>query len=148
MKSDRRILLVEDSPNDVELTLTAFSEHNLTNEVIVVGDGEEALRYLRKQGNWRLRADGNPVVVLLDIKLPKVDGIEVLRGIRTDPELRTIPVVMLTSSREERDVVRSYDLGVNGYVVKPVEFSEFVDAVGELGLYWVLVNEPPPVQVR
>jgi CheY-like chemotaxis protein len=144
MNETRRILLVEDSPNDVELTLSALEENKLANEVVVVGDGEEALDYLYRRGRFRLRAGGNPVVVLLDIKLPKVDGIEVLQQMRGDPALRAVPVVMLTSSREERDVVRSYDLGVNAYVVKPVDFHEFVKAISELGLFWAVVNHPPP----
>jgi CheY-like chemotaxis protein len=139
-----RILLVEDSKNDVELTLTALSEHKLANEVVVVNDGEQALHYLRRQGEYTSRRDGNPVVVLLDIKLPKVDGLEVLQQMRTDPVLRTVPVVMLTSSREEQDIVRSYDLGVNAYVVKPVDFNSFVAAITDLGLFWAVINQPPP----
>lgn len=140
----KRILLVEDSPNDVELTLTALGEHKLANEVVVVSDGEQALHYLYRRGQYRLRAEGNPVVVLLDIKLPKVDGLEVLQQMRGDPSLRTVPVVMLTSSREEQDIVRSYNLGVNAYVVKPVDFSDFVRAITELGLFWAVINQPPP----
>lgn len=139
-----RILLVEDSKNDVELTLTALSEHKLANEVVVVNDGEQALSYLRRQGGYSGRRDGNPVVVLLDIKLPKVDGLEVLQQMRADPTLRTVPVVMLTSSREEQDIVRSYDLGVNAYVVKPVDFNSFVAAITDLGLFWAVINQPPP----
>lgn len=144
MTDQRRILLVEDSPNDVELTLTALAEHKLANEVVVVGDGEEALDYLYRRGRFRLRVEGNPVVVLLDIKLPKVDGLEVLQRMRSEASFRLIPVVMLTSSREERDIVRSYNLGVNAYVVKPVDFHEFVDAITELGLFWAVINQPPP----
>ena len=147
MVDTRRILLVEDSPNDVELTLTALAEHKLANEVVVVGDGEQALNYLHREGNFKLRAEGNPVVVLLDIKLPKGDGLEVLQRMRTDPNLRSVPVVMLTSSREEQDIVRSYDLGVNAYVVKPVEFHKFVQAITELGLFWAVINQPPPRSV-
>lgn len=143
MSEPGRILLVEDSPNDIELTLTALEKHNLANEVVVVRDGEEALDYLRRRGPFRLRAGGDPVVVLLDIKLPKIDGLEVLQQIRSDENLRPTPVVMLTSSREEQDIVRSYDLGVNAYVVKPVEFREFVDAICELGLFWAVINQPP-----
>lgn len=144
MANTKRILLVEDSPNDVELTLTALEENRLANEVVVVNDGEEALEYLHRRGKFKLRAEGNPVVVLLDIKLPKVDGLEVLRRLREDPTLRTVPVVMLTSSREEQDIVQSYNLGVNAYVVKPVDFGEFVRAITELGLFWAVVNQPPP----
>lgn len=144
MNDTGRILLVEDSPNDIELTLTALERHNLGNEVVVVRDGEEALDYLHRRGAFKLRASGNPVVVLLDIKLPKVDGIEVLRELRTTPSLRLTPVVMLTSSQEERDIVKSYDLGVNAYVVKPVHFQDFVTAICELGLFWAVINQPPP----
>lgn len=144
MPNTKRILLVEDSPNDVELTLTALEENRLANEVVVVNDGEEALEYLHRRGKFKLRAEGNPVVVLLDIKLPKIDGLEVLRRLREDPTLRTVPVVMLTSSREEQDIVQSYNLGVNAYVVKPVDFREFVRAITELGLFWAVVNQPPP----
>lgn len=144
----KRILLVEDNPNDVELTLTALEEHNLANEVIVTRDGAEALDYLYRRGEFKMRGNGNPAVVLLDIKMPKVDGLEVLRQMKSDPQLKTIPVVILTSSREEKDLVSSYHLGVNSYVVKPVNFQEFVDAVKELGVYWVLINEPPPGSVK
>ncbi len=144
MSATRRILLVEDSPQDAELTLTALAENKLANEVVVVRDGEEALDYLHRRGNFRLRAEGNPVVVLLDIKLPKIDGLEVLQRMRSEPSLRLVPVVMLTSSREEQDIVRSYDLGVNAYVVKPVDFAVFVRAVTELGLFWAVINQPPP----
>lgn len=144
MEELKRILLVEDSGNDVELTLVALAENHLANEVIVVRDGEEALDYLYRKGIFKLRMGGHPVVVLLDLKLPKVDGLEVLAQIKSDPELKRVPVVMLTSSREEQDVIRSYDLGANGYVVKPVDFREFVDAIKELGLFWAVVNEPPP----
>ena len=139
-----RILLVEDSPNDVELTLTALEKHKLANEVVVVRDGEEALDYLYRRGAYKLRAGGSPVVVLLDIKLPKVDGIEVLQRMRDDDAFKRTPVVMLTSSREEQDIVKSYNLGVNAYVVKPVDFHEFVSAICELGLFWALINQPPP----
>ncbi len=140
----KRILLVEDSPNDIELTLAALEEHHLTNEVVVCRDGAEALDYLHRRGIYRLRAPGHPAVVLLDLKLPKVDGLEVLSEMKSVPEMRQIPVVMLTSSREERDLVRSYDLGVNAYVVKPVDFGEFVAAIKELGLFWAIINQPPP----
>lgn len=140
----KRILLVEDSPNDIELTLTALSENHLANEVVVVRDGEEALDYLYRRGVFRLRMEGNPVVVLLDLKLPKIDGLEVLAQIKSDADLKLIPVVVLTSSREEQDLINSYNLGSNAYVVKPVDFHEFVDAIKELGLFWAVVNQPPP----
>ncbi|HEY9739201.1 MAG TPA: response regulator [Coleofasciculaceae cyanobacterium] len=144
MQELKRILLVEDSPNDVELILAALAENCLANEVVVVRDGEEALDYLYRRGVFRLRMEGNPVVVLLDLKLPKVDGLEVLAQVKSDPEMRGLPVVVLTSSREEQDIVNSYNLGTNAYVVKPVDFHEFVDAIKELGLFWAVVNQPPP----
>lgn len=140
----KRILLVEDAINDVELTLSALEENHLANEVIVTRDGEEALDYLYRRRVWRLRSEGNPAVVLLDLKLPKVDGLEVLAQIKKDPALRMIPVVMLTSSREERDLVQSYELGVNAYVVKPVDFHDFVNALKKVGLFWAVINQPPP----
>ncbi|HEY9603772.1 MAG TPA: response regulator [Allocoleopsis sp.] len=139
-----RILLVEDSPNDIELILAALSEHRLANEVVVVRDGEEALDYLYRRGVFKLRMEGNPVVVLLDLKLPKVDGLEVLAQLKSDPELKKLPIVILTSSREEQDLIDSYDLGTNAYVVKPVDFHEFVDSIKSLGLFWAVVNQPPP----
>jgi two-component system, response regulator len=139
-----RILLAEDSAQDAELTLKALARHNISNSVEVVRDGAEALDYLYKRGRYAGRANGNPVLLLLDLKMPKVDGLEVLRTVKGEPNLRTIPVVMLTSSREEQDVVRSYELGVNAYVVKPVEFDKFLSAVRDLGLFWMLINEPPP----
>ena len=144
MSSAGTILLVEDSPQDVELTLGALEKHKLGNEVVVARDGEEALDYLLKRGVHAARPSGPPVVVLLDIKLPKVDGLEVLQQIRADPQLGRTPVVMLTSSREERDIVKSYNLGVNAYVVKPVDFHDFVTAICELGLFWAVINQPPP----
>lgn len=140
----KRILLVEDSPNDVELVIEGLGEYNLANEVVVARDGAEALDYLRREGVFADRDEGNPAIVLLDLKLPKVDGIEVLRTIKEDEKLRFVPVVVLTSSREERDVVDSYRLGVNAYVVKPVDFHEFARAVKELGIFWAIINEPPP----
>ena len=140
----KRILLAEDNAHDAELTLTALEEYNLANEVVVVRDGAEALDYLRRRGPFEHRANGQPVVVLLDLKMPKVDGLEVLRQMKADPELRRIPVVMVTSSREERDLVRSYDLGVNAYVVKPVDFQQFLDSIRQLGFFWAVINEPPP----
>jgi DNA-binding response OmpR family regulator len=139
-----RILMVEDDPRDVELTLTALAEYNLTNEVVVIHDGAEALDYLYRRGNFKARDNENPAVLLLDLKLPKVEGLEVLKQIKSDETLRMIPVVVLTSSREERDMVASYKLGVNAYVVKPVDFHEFVNAIKELGMFWAIINEPPP----
>jgi len=144
MNELRSILLAEDNPNDVELTLAAFSEHNLANEVFVVSDGEEALDYLYQRGRFKARPNGNPAVILLDLKMPKIDGLEVLRAIKQDDKLKSIPVVMLTSSREEPDLLRSYQLGVNAYVVKPVDFKSFMNAVKQLGAFWALYNEPPP----
>ena len=138
-----RILLVEDDPKDVELTLEALGDYNLANEVIVARDGEQALDYLYCRGKFAARAKGNPAVLLLDLKLPKVDGLEVLKQVRSDAKLKLIPVVVLTSSREERDMMGSYQLGVNAYVVKPVDFHEFVNAVKELGIFWAVINEPP-----
>jgi CheY-like chemotaxis protein len=140
----KRIVLAEDNANDVELTLTALRENHVINEVVVVRDGAEALDYLYKRNGHADRPGGNPALVLLDLKMPKVDGIEVLRQIKSDPAMRSIPVVVLTSSREERDLVRTYDLGVNAYVVKPVDFHEFVEAVKLLGGFWAVVNETPP----
>jgi CheY-like chemotaxis protein len=143
-----RILLVEDDPKDVELTLTALEDYKLANEVVVAHDGAEALDYLYRRGNFATRSTDNPAVLLLDLKLPKVDGLEVLQQIKDDAKLKLIPVVVLTSSHEERDMVTSYKLGVNAYVVKPVDFHEFVNAVRELGVFWALVNEPPPGSVK
>jgi CheY-like chemotaxis protein len=140
----KRILLVEDSQKDVDLTLAALAESELANEVVVVRDGEQALDYLYQRGSFRLRAPGNPAVVLLDLKLPKVSGLEVLEQIKQDLQLKVIPVVMLTSSREECDLASSYQCGVNAYVVKPVTFSQFVQALRELGVFWAQINEPPP----
>lgn len=140
----REILLAEDNAEDVELTLEALGEYNLANEVVVVPDGQDALDYLYCRGKYKLRAGEKPTLILLDLKMPKVDGLEVLRTIKSDPELQSIPVVVLTSSREEQDLVESYRLGVNAYVVKPVDFSEFLEAVKRLGVFWALVNEPPP----
>ncbi len=139
-----RILMVEDDPKDVELTLTALEDYNLANEVVVVRDGEEALNYLHCQGEYAARSSGNPAVMLLDLKLPKVDGLEVLRQVKSTEELKLIPVVVLTSSREEKDLVASYKLGVNAYVVKPVDFHQFVNAIKELGAFWAVINAPPP----
>jgi CheY-like chemotaxis protein len=142
------ILLVEDNPKDVELTLVALGKSQLANEVIVARDGAEALDYLRCEGSHAGRPEGNPAVVLLDLKLPKVDGLQVLEQIKGDPHLQSVPVVILTSSREEKDLLRSYKLGVNAYVVKPVSFKEFIEAIQELGVFWALLNEPPPGSLR
>ncbi|MEN9934054.1 MAG: hypothetical protein RLZZ387_633 [Chloroflexota bacterium] len=144
----RRILMAEDNTNDVELTLAVLEEYNLTNEVVVVRDGAEALDYLYARGAFAGRPNGSPLLVLLDLKMPRVDGLEVLRQIRADAVLHHIPVVILTSSREEQDIVESYQLGVNAYVVKPVAFDQFMEAVRRLSLFWVLTNEPPPEMRR
>jgi CheY-like chemotaxis protein len=143
-----RILMVEDDPKDVELTLTALEDYNLANEVVVTRDGEQALDYLYCREEYKLRSSDNPAVILLDLKLPKVDGLEVLKHIKADTKLKMIPVVVLTSSKEEKDMVASYKLGVNAYVVKPVDFHEFVNAIKELGAFWAIINEPPPGSVR
>lgn len=144
----KSILLAEDNSKDVELTLTALAEHNLANEVIVARDGEEALDYLLRRGRFRERPEENPAVVLLDLKMPRVDGLEVLRRIKSEDRLKTIPVVMLTSSREERDLIESYRLGINAYVVKPVGFEQFVEAVRQIGAFWAILNERAPGAVR
>jgi DNA-binding response OmpR family regulator len=148
MSTFGRILMVEDDPKDVELTLTALDDYKLANEVVVTRDGEEALDYLYCRGKFKTRSSDNPAVLLLDLKLPKVDGLEVLQQMKSDDKLKMIPVVVLTSSHEERDMVTSYKLGVNAYVVKPVDFHEFVNAVRELGVFWALINEPPPGSIR
>ncbi len=142
MDEIKSILLAEDDPNDVELTLAALAEHNLANKVEVVRDGAEALDYLFRRGKFATRPDGNPVVVLLDLKMPKVNGLEVLHKIKTDEKLKTVPVVALTSSRESPDVKRCYDYGVNAYVVKPVGFPDFINAVKQLGIFWAVLNKP------
>ena len=144
----RRILLAEDNANDVELTLSALRQNKVVNEIVVTRDGAETLDYLYRRNAYADRPAGNPALLLLDLKMPKVDGIEVLRQVKSDPVLKAIPVVVLTSSREEQDLVRTYDLGVNAYVVKPVDFHEFVDAVKLLGGFWAVVNETPPDSVR
>jgi len=148
MSDLKGILLAEDNVRDVELTLDALAEHNLANEVVVVHDGAEALDYLYRRGRFKMRGDENPAVVLLDLKMPKVDGLEVLRTIKNDETLKMIPVVMVTSSQEEQDLVESYKLGVNAYVVKPVNFHDFVEAVKQLGAFWAVLNEPPPGSVK
>ncbi|MDO9254546.1 MAG: response regulator [Bacteroidales bacterium] len=140
----RTILLAEDNPKDVELTLEALSENNLANHVVVVNDGVEALEFLHCEGKFKHRKHGNPAVLLLDIKMPRMDGIELLAIIRNDPALKMLPVVMLSSSREEPDLKKSYELGVNAYVVKPVDFSKFIEAVKQIGVFWALINELPP----
>jgi CheY-like chemotaxis protein len=142
------ILLVEDNPHDLELTLIALERSQLANEVIIARDGAEALDYLFLRGDHAGRMQGNPAVILLDLKLPKVDGLEVLHEIRQTPALKSIPVVMLTSSKEEQDLLRSYELGVNAYVIKPVDFQEFVKAIADLGIFWAVLNEPPPGSAR
>jgi CheY-like chemotaxis protein len=144
MTAIRTILIAEDNANDVELTTTALRKNHVANEMIVVRDGAEALDYLYRRGTFGDRPNGNPGLILLDLKMPKVDGLEVLRTLKADPVLKRIPVVVLTSSREEHDVIRSYDLGVNAYVVKPVTFGDFLEAVRTLGQFWAVVNEPPP----
>jgi CheY-like chemotaxis protein len=140
----KKILLVEDNQNDVDLTIMALSEYNLANNIVVANDGVEAIEYLRSQGRFKDREAGNPVVILLDLKMPRMDGIEVLKEIKSDPLLKIIPVVMVTSSREEQDLVKSYNLGVNAYVVKPVEFNQFLAAMKQLGAFWAVINEIPP----
>jgi two-component system response regulator len=148
MTSLKRILLVDDSPRDTELAVTALEAHNLANEVVALRDGAEALDYLYRRGEFADRPHGDPAVILLDLKMPKVDGIEVLRQIKSDPALRMIPVVVMTSSREEQDVLNTYELGVNAYVVKPVRFQSFVEAVEQVGAFWAVLNEPPPGSLR
>ena len=144
MNQLRSILFAEDNSHDVELTLSALAEHHLIGQVVVVSDGVEALDYLYYRGRFKMRAVGDPAVMLLDLKMPKVDGLEVLRTIKQDEKLRRIPVVMLTSSREEQDLARSYQLGVNSYVLKPVDFQAFADAIKNLGIYWTVHNQLPP----
>lgn len=148
MNSLKRILLVDDSPRDIELALTALETHSLANEVVALRDGAEALDYLYRRGEFVDRPHGDPAVILLDLKMPKVDGIEVLRQIKSDAALRMIPVVVMTSSREEQDLLNSYQLGVNAYVVKPVKFQAFVEAVQQVGAFWAVINEPPPGTLR
>ena len=140
----KQILFVEDSDRDAELTVDALTQNNLVNEIVRVRDGAEALDYLYQRGQFASRPKGNPAVVLLDLKMPKVDGTEVLRQMKSDPQLKLIPVVVMTSSQEERDVLRSYQLGANAYVVKPVKFGEFAQAVKQVGAFWGIVNQPPP----
>ncbi len=140
------ILLAEDNPQDVELTIEALAEHNLANKVVAVADGVEAMEYLNCEGKFKDRKKGNPAVLLLDIKMPRLDGIEVLETIRKSEKFKSLPVVMLTSSREEPDLNKCYDLGVNAYVVKPVNFKDFIDAVKHIGIFWAILNEQPPTR--
>ncbi len=144
MTRSSKILLVEDDPNDVELTLSALGRDRQQGEIAVVRDGQEALDYLFRRGDYASREEINPPVVLLDLKLPKVSGMEVLERVKADPSLKTVPVVVLTSSREERDLLKSYDLGTNAYVVKPVDFQDFIEAVNQVGLFWTVINQAPP----
>ena len=148
MTALKPILLVEDNPKDLELTLVALERGRLANEVVIARDGAEALDYLYCRGPHEGRPSGHPAFILLDLKLPKVDGLQVLETIKSDATLRQIPVVMLTSSREEQDLLRSYRMGVNAYVVKPVGFQEFIEAVQEVGGFWAVLNEPPPGSPR
>lgn len=144
MKQYKTILLVEDDPQDVELTIEALSEYNVANSIVPVGDGVAALEYLRHEGNFKNRSNGHPAVILLDIKMPRMDGIELLEIIKKDDSLKNIPVVMLSSSRENPDLKKCYDLGANAYVVKPVDFKEFIEAVKQIGFFWAILNEQPP----
>ena len=144
MSDLKPILLVEDNPKDIELTLAALERCGLANDVVVARDGAEALDYLNRRGRFTSRNTVDPAVILLDLKLPKIDGLQVLESLKSDPQMRALPVVMLTSSREERDLVRSYQLGVNAFVVKPVDFQEFFAAIRDLGMFWAVLNEPPP----
>lgn len=144
MNQPRRILIVDDSPRDTELALDALAEYHVANEVVALRDGAEALDYVFRRGAFQERTGGEPAVILLDLKMPKVDGLEVLRVVKSDPALRRIPVVIMTSSREEQDLVRSYELGVNAYVVKPLDFRQFTEAMRLVGAFWVVLNEAPP----
>jgi len=148
METLKRILLVEDDPQDIELTLSALGEHNLANEIAIARDGVEALDYVYRRGTFAQRSEGNPIVILLDLKLPRLGGIQVLRQLKSDEHMRSIPIVILTSSRESRDLEECYKLGINAYVVKPVRFTEFVEAVKHIGVFWALINEPPPGSVK
>jgi CheY-like chemotaxis protein len=148
MPNLKRILYVDDSPRDTEMTLDALRQHHLANEVVALRDGAEALDYLYRRGEFSARTDAQPGVIVLDLKMPKVDGLEVLRQIKNDPQLKFIPVVVMTSSREEQDMVKSYELGINAYVVKPLNFHEFADAVKQVGAFWAVLNEPPPASLQ
>jgi CheY-like chemotaxis protein len=143
----KRILIVDDSLKDIELTIAALAENNFTNEVVVAEDGEEALDYLYKRGKFATYGNGNPLIILLDIKMPKMDGLEVLKRIRCEPKFKSIPVIMVTSSREEKDLVESYNLGANSYVVKSVDIAQFNDAIKVLGQYWIVVNQTPRARI-
>ncbi len=144
MKLFKRILLVDDDSKDIELTMSALKVSNLVNDIQVARDGVEALDYLYHRGKFTQETDGNPIVILLDLKMPKLDGVQVLKQIKSDDNLKSIPVVILTSSRESKDLEICYELGANGYVVKPVKFADFVETVREIGVFWGLINEPPP----
>jgi CheY-like chemotaxis protein len=144
MENLKHILLVEDDPKDIELILAALAEHNLAKEVAVARDGAEALDYLHRRGPFAQRPAGNPVVILLDLKMPRLNGVQVLQQLKADEQLRLLPVVVLTSSRESSDLEACYRLGINAYVVKPVRFIEFAEAVKQIGVFWALVNQPPP----
>jgi CheY-like chemotaxis protein len=148
MNSLKTILLVDDSPRDRELALAALGKHRLANDVVALRDGAEALDYLYRRGEYADRLPGDPAVILLDLKMPKVDGIEVLRQVKADPALKMVPIVIMTSSREEQDLRDTYQLGVNAYVVKPVKFQAFIEAVEQVGGFWALINEPPPASRR
>ncbi len=144
MEIFKRILLAEDDEKDIELTLKTLEEYNLANETVVVRDGVEALDYLYSRGNFSERPGGNPVVIMLDLKMPRMNGIQVLRSLKEDEKLKQIPVVVLSSSSEERDLEECYKLGINGYVIKPVRFDKFVETIRQIGIFWALINEPPP----
>lgn len=144
MGNSKRILLAEDDPRDVELTLSALSENHLANEIMTVRDGVETLDYLYRRGNYSGYSEGNPMLILLDLKMPRLDGLEVLRHLKSDERMKTIPIVILTSSRESRDLRECYQLGANAYVVKPVRYTDFTEAVKGIGLFWLLINEPLP----
>jgi CheY-like chemotaxis protein len=144
----KRILLVEDDPKDIELTLNALSEYNLANDIVIARDGVEALDYVYRRGTFAQRSEGNPIVILLDLKMPRLDGVQVLRQLKSDEQMRFVPVVILTSSRESSDLEEAYRLGVNAYVVKPVRFAEFVEAVKGIGMFWALINQPPSGRVK
>ncbi len=144
----KHILLAEDDPQDIELTINALSENNLANNVMVVRDGVEALDYLYRRGGFADRPDGNPILILLDLKMPRMDGIEVLKQLKSDAKMHNIPIVILTSSRESQDMETCYELGVNAYVVKPVKFVDFIEAIKQIGIFWALINEPPPESAR
>lgn len=140
----KQILLIDDSARDIEMALDALQQHNIANDVVTLRDGAEALEYLFRRGEFAARGSDNPAVILLDLKMPRIDGLEVLRQLKSDPVLKVIPVVMMTSSREERDLIKSYELGVNAYVVKPLNFADFIEAIKVVGAFWAVLNELPP----